>query len=112
MTGTWDIPDLSISDEVGPAGEPGMIQADGGFRLRFKVLQGNFFDFFYVGSIDPTGQRLDGALTDTGFSDPSLTMTKNWWSVSAPNATSWRYEPAHAARRRSTRATGNPTTLV
>ena len=74
VTGTWDA--VLFSGDVGPLGEPGMIRADGQFELRFKVLQG-FFDFRYSGIIDPTGQTLDGELSDSGFTGESMVMTKN-----------------------------------
>ena len=74
VTGTWDA--VVFSGEIGPAGAPGMIREDGRFELRLKVLQGAFDDFFYSGTIDPTGRTLDGRLSESGFTGESVVMTK------------------------------------
>jgi hypothetical protein len=76
VTGTWQQPARSAQGEIGPAGEPGTIQASGQFELRFKVRVGSFTDFYYRGTVDPTGQRLTGTLQGSGFAGNTLVLTK------------------------------------
>jgi hypothetical protein len=74
VTGTWQQP--FGSGDVGPTGEPGRIQANGQFELRFKVKQGSFNDFYYRGTMDPTGQRLTGNLQGSGFTGQFMQLEK------------------------------------
>jgi hypothetical protein len=77
ITGTWDVPGSGIGGEIGPTGEPGMIQASGQFELRFKARSGGAFeDFHYRGNIDPTGQMLTGTLHGSGFTGEYMGLTK------------------------------------
>lgn len=76
VNGSWQFPDLGITGEVGPSGEPGKIHADGQFELRFKVRVGSFDDFYYRGSMDPTGQRLTGTLQGSGFSGQYMQLER------------------------------------
>jgi hypothetical protein len=76
VTGTWSVPSFGLSGEVGPAGEPGKIQANGHFELRFKVKQGYFTDFYYRGTIDPAGASLTGNLQGSGFTGEYMALTK------------------------------------
>jgi hypothetical protein len=73
VTGTWSIPAAGISGDIGPTGEPGKIQSNGQFELRFKVLQGSFNDFYFRGNIDNTGRTLTGNI---GVGNLPITMTK------------------------------------
>jgi hypothetical protein len=74
VTGTWQQP--AGSGEVGPTGELGKILANGQFDLRFKVKQGSFNDFYYRGTMDPTGQRLTGSVTGSGFTGQLMQLEK------------------------------------
>ena len=67
VDGTWQVPTRGNTGDVGPTGEPGKIQANGQFELRFKVRQGSFQDFYYRGTINPSGQQMTGALQDPGL---------------------------------------------
>jgi hypothetical protein len=73
VTGTWQIPSVGVSGEIGPTGEPGKIQSNGQFELRFKVRQGSFSDFYFRGNIDNTGRSLAGNI---GVGNLPITMTK------------------------------------
>jgi hypothetical protein len=44
VDGTWQMPSIGGVGEIGPAGEPGKIQANGSVELRFKVRVGSFSD--------------------------------------------------------------------
>lgn len=61
---------------VGPEGEPGSIDPDGTFDLRFK--RARFADFHYQGSIAQSGQQLSGTLYDPRFwlQIPSMVLNK------------------------------------
>ena len=74
VTGTWQIPSAGFSGEIGPAGEPGTIQSNGQFELRFKIRQGSFSDFYFRGNIDNTGRTLTGII-DAARNIP-VTLTK------------------------------------
>ena len=77
VTGTWTQPASSASGVVGPTGQPGTINANREFNLRFKVLAGgNFDDFFYRGTMSPGGQTLTGTLTESGFNGQTLVLSK------------------------------------
>ena len=76
VNGTWEVPAFGFVGEVGPAGEPGKIDASGRFDLRFKVRVGAFIDFHYRGTMDATGQTLTGTLHGSGFSGEVLILTK------------------------------------
>ena len=76
VTGTWEVPSRGGKGDVGPTGEPGKVQASGQFELRFKVRVGNYQDFYYRGTMDPTGQRLTGTLHNSGFSGDYMALTK------------------------------------
>lgn len=76
VDGSWQFPDFGISGEVGPSGEPGKIHANGQFELRFKVRVGSFDDFYYRGSMDPTGQRLTGTLQGSGFNGQFMQLER------------------------------------
>jgi hypothetical protein len=77
VSGSWEIPSLGFVGEVGPAGEPGTIDANGRFELRFKVRVGSFVDFYYRGTMDNTGQTLTGTLHGSGFSGEVLILSKS-----------------------------------
>lgn len=76
VTGTWEIPTRGDKGEIGPTGEPGKIQANGQFELRFKVRVGSFVDFYFRGTMDPTGQRLTGTLQGSGFTGQVMELIK------------------------------------
>ncbi len=76
VDGTWQMPSIGGVGEIGPAGEPGMIQANGQFELRFKVRVGSFSDFYYRGSISADGTTLTGTLQGSGFSGQLLILSK------------------------------------
>lgn len=75
VTGTWTQPTGARGD-VGPTGEPGKLQANGQFELRFKVLVGSFVDFYFRGQLSADGRQLVGSLTGSGFSGETLILTK------------------------------------
>ena len=77
VSGTWEVPAVGLTGEVGPAGEPGTIDASGRFELRFKVRVGNFIDFHYRGTMDNTGQTLTGTLHGSGFTGEALILSKS-----------------------------------
>ena len=77
VTGTWEQPTRSGHGDVGPSGEPGKIQANGQFELRFKVRVGSYVDFYYRGTMDPTGQLLTGTLQGSGFSGQYMSLRKH-----------------------------------
>jgi hypothetical protein len=74
VTGTWQ--QGSANGEIGPTGEPGKIQANGQFELRFKVRVGNYRDFYWRGSMDPTGNLLTGSLQGTNCSVSYMELRK------------------------------------
>lgn len=75
--GTFAIPAAGISGEIGPSGAPGKIQANGQFELRFKARSGGAFqDFYYRGTMDPTGRRLSGTLQGSGFTGEFMELMK------------------------------------
>jgi hypothetical protein len=76
VTGTWQQASIGVSGEVGPTGEPGKVDANGAFELRFKVRVGSFTDFYYRGTMNPAGQMLTGTLTGSGFTGQVLTLSK------------------------------------
>jgi PKD repeat protein len=76
VSGTWQQPSRGFSGDVGPSGELGKIQANGQFEMRFKVRQGSFTDFYYRGTINPTGQQLTGALQGSGFTGEIMILDK------------------------------------
>lgn len=77
VNGTWEVPAVGFVGEVGPAGEPGKIDASGRFDLRFKVRVGAFVDFYYRGTMDATGQTLTGTLHGSGFSGEVMILAKS-----------------------------------
>jgi len=76
VDGTWQMPSIGGVGEIGPTGEPGKIQANGNFELRFKVRVGSFSDFFYRGSINPDGTTLTGTLHGSGFTGEPMILNK------------------------------------
>ncbi len=77
VTGTWSQPATGASGSVGPTGQPGTINANREFVLRFKVLAGGSFDdFFYRGTMSSSGQQLTGTLSDSGFTGQTMILTK------------------------------------
>lgn len=76
VDGTWQMPTIGGVGEIGPTGEPGKIQANGTFELRFKVRVGSFSDFFYRGSINPDGTTLTGTLHGSGFTGDLMILNK------------------------------------
>lgn len=76
VDGTWQMSTIGGVGEIGPTGEPGKIQANGQFELRFKVRVGSFSDFYYRGSISADGTTLTGTLQGSGFSGEVMTLTK------------------------------------
>jgi PKD domain-containing protein len=76
VDGTWEMPAIGGVGEIGPAGEPGKIQANGQFELRFKVRVGSFSDFYYRGTINADGTTLTGTLQGSGFSGQSMVLNK------------------------------------
>jgi len=69
--------DRYVLGDVGPTGEPGTIDANGRFELRFKIRVGSFVDFYYRGTMDNTGQTLTGTLHGSGFSGEVLILSKS-----------------------------------
>lgn len=77
VLGSYSIPMAGIAGEIGPSGAPGRIQANGQFELRFKARTGgSYTDFFYRGTMDPTGRRLTGTLQGSGFTGEFLELFK------------------------------------
>jgi hypothetical protein len=76
VTGTWQQSSIGAFGEVGPSGEPGKIDANGAFELRFKVRVGSFVDFYYRGTMNPSGQMLTGTLSCSGSTGQVLILTK------------------------------------
>ena len=76
VDGTWQMPSIGGVGEIGPTGEPGKIQANGNFELRFKVRVGSFSDFFYRGSINPDGTTLTGTLHGSGFTGDVMVLNR------------------------------------
>jgi hypothetical protein len=76
VDGTWDMPTIGGLGEIGPAGEPGEIQANGQFELRFKVRVGSYSDFYYRGNISADGTTLSGTLQGSGFSGEMMILNK------------------------------------
>jgi hypothetical protein len=73
--GSWQMPSVGFSGITDP-GEVPTIQANGQFEARFKVQQGAFVDFYYRGSIDPTGRQMTGNLQGSGFSGQIMILNK------------------------------------
>lgn len=76
VTGTWEVPEVGFVGDVGPTGEPGKIQPNGQFELRFKVRVGAFADFYFRGSLSADGQQLVGTLHQSGFAGESLILRR------------------------------------
>jgi hypothetical protein len=76
VQGTWQLVGHEDNGQFGPSGAPGTIRADGTFTFRAKVLVGAYTDFYWNGTIDPTGQTMTGALTDCCSSNPFMTLHK------------------------------------
>ena len=77
VQGTFSVPAAGVSGEIGPSGAPGKIQANGQFELRFKARTGGAFeDFYYRGTMDPTGRRLSGTLQGSGFTGEFMELRK------------------------------------
>lgn len=77
VTGTFSLSGENLeTGVVGPEGEPGSIDPDGAFDLRFK--RARFADFHYRGSIAQSGQQLRGTLYDPRFwpQNPSMVLNK------------------------------------
>lgn len=75
--GNWAMPALGVVGEVGPAGEPGTINANREFNLRFKVRSGGSLDdFFFRGTMSASGQTLTGQLTGSGFNGQTMVLSK------------------------------------
>ena len=77
VTGTFSLFGENLDTGiVGPDGEPGRIDPDGTFDLRFK--RAHFADFHYRGSIAQNGQQLRGIIYDPRFwpQNPSMVLDK------------------------------------
>jgi hypothetical protein len=72
VTGSYR--DVFYGDGILDPAEPGRVDANGNFTIRVK--QAKFCDWYFIGTLDPTGRRASGTLKDCGFNGQPFVMDK------------------------------------
>jgi hypothetical protein len=79
VTGTWTLPGTPFSGTLDPAAL-NTITSGAAISLRCKVTagggSGGITDFTLTGTMDPTGARLSGGITGSGFGGQPFALTK------------------------------------